>query len=105
MTTFLLSPAVQRSTGVSWHLYSSNFSTLVAFTGGVLCVVYSRRLYGRTFSNDCGTRNALAVHHVAVHSLYFDDASMLRESGSCKASHVSVFYGSSCHERQFCIFI
>lgn len=50
------------------------------------CDVYARQLYGRTFYNDCGTHNVLVVHHVAVQSLYFDDASTLRESGSCKMS-------------------
>lgn len=37
----------------------------------------------------CGARNALVVHHVAEHFLYFDDASTLRESDSCKRSCVS----------------
>lgn len=95
-----------------WHLYDGDFSTLAVITGGVsLCMwwFYARRLYGRTFYNDCGARNALLVHLCGNTPRFFwwwqQGPSMLRESDSCKMSPVAFLHASSCHDRQFYISI
>lgn len=109
MTTLLLSPAVPQGFMAPlqrWFQYSCGYYWWCV---PLHVMFYARRLYGRTFYNDCGARNALLVHLCGNTPRFFwwwqQGPSMLRESDSCKTSTVAFLHASSCHDRQFYIFI